>query len=447
MKIKTPVLIATLFLMICACTANPKDSKPAQVVAVNTGLEDFGILPTPSTNTTTSVSALLRFVEIDNGGTLIANTDSSTGLPSVSVKVESNDSRLPVGLEADGLLVAIDTNNRGKLYDQIKLKWTPWHGNGRYVLNLQLLDGQNRNIPSSQVIIVNVAGISENVPTMKSRFIELYKDHFGLNLTAPVFARYNASDQTVDEKSRWVSTSYIKDQLLELNIFDNGAITSTAYSVNSNKGAGFCRPSGSIRMLAVIVDYGNTGLNPTEAEAALQIGLEKTQKQWIDYSRQIGLSEPILKVILKTIVYRAPPQAGRYVTAEEIRTANGLNAADFDLLVEIDLDKDNTTTSQYGGVGVSLGDGCRPLGSRRTNIAFNVRDQNSLESAMPGSVFEHELIHSLGWMHWWPNQSGDGQSWVDASGGWEPYLLFGWTDVDGDGVIEILDPTPYGLIQ
>ena len=25
-------------------------------------------------------------------------------------------------------------------------------------------------------------------------------------------------------------------------------------------------------------------------------------------------------------------------------------------------------------------------------------------------------------------------------------LLFGWTDSDEDGILEILDPTPYGLI-
>jgi hypothetical protein len=26
-----------------------------------------------------------------------------------------------------------------------------------------------------------------------------------------------------------------------------------------------------------------------------------------------------------------------------------------------------------------------------------------------------------------------------------PTLMFGWTDSDGDGVVEILDPTPYGM--
>ena len=31
-----------------------------------------------------------------------------------------------------------------------------------------------------------------------------------------------------------------------------------------------------------------------------------------------------------------------------------------------------------------------------------------------------------------------------SSDDWIPYDLFGWSDTDGDGVPEIIDPTPYG---
>jgi hypothetical protein len=395
----------------------------------------------------TSVSALVRFVNLGKDGTVYADMDSTSGLPTASVLVESSDSRLPLGLDADGLLVAIDSDQHNTTPYQVELKWTPWHGNGLYVLNLQLLDWPNSSVPSSQVILVNVVGIPENVPSLSSKFIDLYRDYFWLNLTSPAFARYNVSNRMSDEGARWVSTAYIGNWLYEIDIPDHGEITSTSYVVNSDESVGFCRPSGTIRMLAVVVDYGNTGLDPTDVGKALQAGLEKAQMHWLDYSHEIGLSAPILRVELTTFDYGPPPQAGRYVTPEEIRSASDLDPADFDLLVEIDLDKDNTTTGEYEGVGVSLGDGCRPLGSRGTNIAFNVRDQNSLENAMPVSIFEHELIHSMGWMHWWPNQAGDGLSWVHSREGWEPSLLFGWTDVDGDGVIEILDSTPYGLTR
>jgi hypothetical protein len=433
-------------ILLVACITEPKGDKQGQVAATHTPATDFAVLPTPY-RTDPSVSALVRFVDIDEGGVIYASTHAATGLPTASVLVESSDSHLPLGLEADGLLVAIDTNQPDIAPYQVQFEWTPWHGNGRYVLNLQLLDWDNSTIPSSQVITVNVTGLPENTFTVKSRFIELYQDHFGINLTAPVFARFNASNYSPDKESRWISTAYIGNHFYEIDILDNGTITTASYAINSDESAGFCRPSGTIRMLAVVVDYGNTGLDPMDVETALLAGLDQAQQHWANTSFEIGLSEPVLQVELTTFVYGPPPQAGRYVTPDEIRLASGLDPADFDLLVEIDLDKNNTITSQYEGMGVSLGDGCRPLGIRRTNIAFNVRDLNSLENAVPGSIFEHELIHAMGWMHWWPNQSGDSLSWVNSRKGWEPSLLFGWTDVDGDGVIEILDSTPYGLIR
>lgn len=441
------IILVSLLALTFACTLEPKDIEPGQVVAANTSMNDAAGFPTLSYNIDTSVSALVRFVDLVQDGTIHAKVDTVSDLPMASVLVESSNSHLPLGLEADGLLVAINSEPHDTTPYHVELKWTPWHGNGRYVLNLQLLDWQNSTIPSSQVLVVNVIGIPENVPNVRSRFIELYRDNFGLNLTAPAFAHYSASDQTPDKVSRWVSTAYIENHLYEIDIPDHEDIISSSYVINSDENVGFCRPLGTIRMLAVIVDYGNTDLDPVHVEAALQAGLEEARVKWADISHQIGLSVPIIQLELTTSLYKRPPPVSRYVTPAEINSASGLDPADFDLLVEIDLDKENTTTGEYDGVGVSLGDGCRPLGSRGINIAFNVRDLNSMQNAMPRSIFEHELIHSMGWMHWWPNQSGDGLSWVHSREGWEPWLLFGWTDLDGDGILEIMDSTPYGLIQ
>jgi hypothetical protein len=57
----------------------------------------------------------------------------------------------------------------------------------------------------------------------------------------------------------------------------------------------------------------------------------------------------------------------------------------------------------------------------------------------------HEMSHLFGMMDSWPFQP-EGLTRPDGSPGddWIPYAMFGWTDTDGDGIIEILDPTPYG---
>jgi hypothetical protein len=65
----------------------------------------------------------------------------------------------------------------------------------------------------------------------------------------------------------------------------------------------------------------------------------------------------------------------------------------------------------------------------------------------PGSVFGHELEHGMGWQHWWLNGLANNLDWMTRSSFWMPTLLFGWTDTDGDGTVEILDTsTPYGLM-
>jgi hypothetical protein len=59
--------------------------------------------------------------------------------------------------------------------------------------------------------------------------------------------------------------------------------------------------------------------------------------------------------------------------------------------------------------------------------------------------FNHELSHVFGLVDDWPIPPDMipgpfGQPIND----WVPYPMFGWTDADGDGIIEMLDPTPYG---
>jgi hypothetical protein len=60
------------------------------------------------------------------------------------------------------------------------------------------------------------------------------------------------------------------------------------------------------------------------------------------------------------------------------------------------------------------------------------------------AVYHHEVAHHWGWAHDWTLQC-KGQ--VTYQPFIAPPVLFGWEDVDGDRVPEILDTTPYGRSQ
>ncbi|HEY2981861.1 MAG TPA: hypothetical protein VGJ22_11815 [Anaerolineales bacterium] len=394
-------------------------------------------------------AALVRFVDVADGGTIGASVDPITGFPRATVRIESSvdDSQLSIGLDANGLMVShTGYESHASLPFQRDLTWTPWEGNGQYVLNVQLLDWDTAHqVLSSQQIVVNVTGIPDSTPSVRQRFIDLYRQDFGITLTAPAFARYNKLFAEALDAARWVSTAYIGDRVYELAIFDDGTVGSTSSIVSSDSGA-YCRPIGTIDMLAVIVDYGNTGVDPAAVAADLAFSADRSNQRWARYSANIGFSEPILHVNLTTVTAGAPPAPGQFLTVDQVRALTGYDTAGFDVTAEIDLDADNVTVGQFGGLGVSLGGGCRPSGSNSVNIGMDVIQPDFQPGdGVGGSVFDHELIHGMGWMHWWPNGLADSRSWIDTYDAWNPYLLFGWTDTDGDGLIEIQDPTPYGL--
>jgi len=52
--------------------------------------------------------------------------------------------------------------------------------------------------------------------------------------------------------------------MYELQIMDDGTVSQFYTYTNFDNEYAICRPSGTIRMLAVVVDYGNTGADPNE---------------------------------------------------------------------------------------------------------------------------------------------------------------------------------------
>jgi hypothetical protein len=126
------------------------------------------------------------------------------------------------------------------------------------------------------------------------------------------------------------------------------------------------------------------------------------------------------------MMYRAP--LGSWLESRRI------NRDDFDVVMSINIDPRRHEGGQSFTDARSIYIG-NFLGRTKT---LEPKDWQSIARA----AYHHEMAHLWGWEHEWSTACTPSANYS------RPFLadpaLFGWEDVDGDGVPEILDATPYG---
>jgi hypothetical protein len=393
----------------------------------------------------------IRFLNVADGGTITARTGAQ-GLPLASLRVEADavpprdTFPIQVYVDADGLDIGVAVNTNKELSFRADFQWSPLRGNGKYVLIAKALSF-DRLTEVSQRITIEVAGIPPSVPSPLAKIIQVYQKEFGLALAAPAVARFN--DLANPSKSKWVSTAYIGPTLYEVDVWDAGRTWGGTRPVNNPQPWPACRPAGRLRLLVVFVDYRNTDLTPDAALKALKAAAARANGEYAQYATDHGWKTPILQLDVTGAYVSPPPSPGKLITAAQTKSLTGFDPAQFDLLLQVDLDSALTyqqpgNTKQAGGIAFG---GCDGSGAHEVNIWIELKGGPKPDADLYYTLLSHELAHVLGWQHTWPLGSGSGGAtcdWNNENPTW-PTLLFGWTDTDGDGVPEILDPTPYGL--
>ena len=145
----------------------------------------------------------------------------------------------------------------------------------------------------------------------------------------------------------------------------------------------------------------------------------------------------------------SPPAVNQLLTAAQIKTLTGKDTSAYDFTMQIDLDvkggwgvHEAPDLMEPGG-GFAL-NGCGADSKMGViNVWSSVTSPGNLQGGLVMD-FNHELSHLFGMMDDWPYKQGVPGPDGTFDGDWIPYVMFGWTDTDGDGVPEIIDPTPYG---
>ncbi|HEY8241681.1 MAG TPA: hypothetical protein VIH35_09550 [Kiritimatiellia bacterium] len=349
-----------------------------------------------------------------------------------------------LALEAGGMLMDIVRNERGTTPFLADLSWWPWRGNGLYTLTAWAQSKTNAaQRISSHNLQVDITGLYARTPTPLDRMVSLYREQFDLVLTHPPLARYVAPDRM---QSKWVSAVFIGDTLYELHVFDDGRTAARKRPVNRAQGESsekpVTRPAGHYRTLVVFLDHGNTGITAMRAIGALREASTVLNDDYARAAGHLGTAQPVLRLdLLGAVVPWKSSTNITLITPRQIAELTEFNPQNYDLLVQVDLDSR----------GAAAGHAIRGFDGRPgsgINAWARIPRPEDLQDHLERTLFDHELNHTFGWEHDWPRGRGsyfDNNVAADTAPLTLPSLLFGWSDLDDDGVPEILDLTPYGM--
>ncbi|MBI5353419.1 MAG: Ig-like domain-containing protein [Chloroflexi bacterium] len=439
-------------------------------------------LPAQNTNVDTPIPP----TQSQSGPVQILSPQSGANLPAGPVTIQFTATGGPfveADLSVDGAPVAFIAQDGTSTSISGALVWNQPTA-GSHTLTVVALTLNKEVLSTSvQVTVEGAGGVGQNssggqTPTAqptqdagleaaRQRVIQILHDTYGITVTDPPVGRKLRQGVTTDP---WTSAVYYKDWFINVSIYPDGREIDYAYPLNysdpqalsnvmkpGDKPVPMCRPSGVIKLLVVFVDYQNLVVTQQEALDSLTQAVDQINGRYLEASQAVGLSSPIMELQATGAYLSSPPATlDLLLTPELIRKSTGIDPSQYDILVQVDLDANDTSglIKRTGSYGFD-GGGCIPSPNEvHMWIAISQKDQLSISASEPRLVntLGHEILHTMGYpigltgLHEWVCGDGtqaDGTDQCDQNN--LPTLMMGWTDTDGDGVVEILDTTPYGL--
>jgi len=268
---------------------------------------------------------------------------------------------------------------------------------------------------------------------------QAYERELGLRIPRP--AIYN-DPRSVDcrGEGQLTTTAYLGErELVYMYLSRDGATVtfkSDAVAFTSD-GLVTLPPAGTFRVLTVLVDYPETTGGSLALWEATQTEINKHHAE---FASSRGYASPIVvfentNVVVEASQIRDPRSDGDVISAVE--SQKGISAQGFDIIISINIDPGESEGGFASGTFVYVGNYAGWQGP------LTAGDMSQIAA----TAYHHEVGHIWGWTgtHDWAPSCGDTDLGFDPFSA--PPILFGWEDVDGDGVPEILDPTPYGRSQ
>lgn len=191
------------------------------------------------------------------------------------------------------------------------------------------------------------------------------------------------------------------------------------------------KPAGRFRVITFVMDHPTLGPDFDRWWPAAQARINEDH---LAFARSRGYPAPLVQ--FDNTNFRVPLNIAGNRLEDQKRAAEeaGIRVVDYQIFVTLDLNP-----RQFSGGQANL------MTRRSVHVGNYFHATTPLTEKqlhfVAATVYHHEIPHLWGWEHDWAVICGRSQPFA-------PFLtnpvLFGWEDLDGDGIPEINDPSPYG---
>jgi len=190
-------------------------------------------------------------------------------------------------------------------------------------------------------------------------------------------------------------------------------------------------PAGRFRVITFVMDYPTLGADFDRWWSAAQARINDDH---LAFAKSRGYRAPVIQ--FDNTNFRVPLHIASNRLEDQKRAAEeaGIRVVDYQIFVTLDLNP-----RQFGGGLANL------MTRRSVHVGNYFHATTALTEkqlhAIASTVYHHEIAHLWGWEHDWAQDC--------TRTHYVPFItnpvLFGWEDLDGDGIPEINDPSPYGM--
>jgi hypothetical protein len=292
----------------------------------------------------------------------------------------------------------------------------------------------NTSLNSHQSFTFVRVSRAESASSLETVVTEAYRRELGI--VVPHAAIIN-DPRYVDcsDRGHLVTTTYLRtsnaraaDLFVLYALRDGASITKRLWVPN------VLAPVGTIRVLSIVVRHPETaGLDPLLLWSAAQ---RRINDDHVEFARSRGYKTPLVVFENENLTVDPTELQDRNNPAavSALAAAKGQSPSRFQIVMTINIDP----TRGEGGLSRREQHSIYVGNYANWKTPLSARDWMSIAR----TAYHHEMAHHWGWDHDWTPICGGTPSGHDPFVA--PPILFGWEDVDGDGVPEILDDTPYG---